>query len=139
MNQRISIQTVEVCDSNKDTFPNETGVFTVPFSPAPLGSTGSIFVKLSCTLDPDGQAEVLYTLKINTPDFEFNMGDGKLAKYIRQAADNVDIFLPLEISNTKPIGSPNTIPSFQITISAKDTSPNSPRADGSVVTIISKN
>jgi hypothetical protein len=123
----IIFQNIEVCDNNRDPFPRSPEIpeaYLVNFAPAPLGSTGNIYIKITCALVPQDPIQVYYRLKLNNgDDYIFGLGNGNEIKYYRQASDGISVFLPVEIQNINPLDSALVA---VMTLFIKDTTPNSP-------------
>ena len=143
MGKKIFIDSIVVCDVNGDAFPMSgevNGAYVVPFSPAPLGSTGIIYLKVTCTLTPDGQAQTQFRLKnLNLTDFEFTMGVGQEIKYIRETSTGAEISLPFEVRNKKPFDGDEPALTLSMRLLARDSEPNSPSETQKTVVIIGTN
>jgi len=137
----VTIESVEVCDSDKNPLQTDAnGFYDVTFSPAPKGTTGILLLKVICTLDPDQQVQGSFRLvNINKADYLFTMGNSNEIKYIRETATGAALFLPFEARNLKPFEGPDKALGLIMKLVARDTEPNSPSDTSDAITIIGKN
>lgn len=141
MSRRVFIDSVEVCDINKDPLPtDENGFFIAHFSPAPLGTTGILNLKVVCRIIPDGQTQVAFRLiNFNQADYAFAMGNNGEIKYIREATSGAEVFLPFEVSNLRPFEGPDRALPLIVRLIGRDSEPNSQASPPFVTTITGKN
>ena len=141
MGKEVTIDFVEVCDSDKNPLPKDAnGFYIVTFSPAPLGTAGTLNLRVICTLDPNEQTQIAFRLvNLNKEDYMFTMGNNNEIQYIRETASDVQVFLPFEVRNMKPFVGPDKALPLPLRLFARDTEPNSPSPTSDIVTIIGKN
>jgi|GEM_PF-1184488 len=141
MGKTLFIDSVEVCDINKDPLPTDAnGFFIATFSPVPLGSSSILNLKVICNIIPDGQTQVAFRLlNFNQADYTFAMGNNNEIKYIREATSGIEVFLPFEVHNLKPFQGPNRALALLLRLIGRDSEPNSPASPPFTVTITGKN
>lgn len=133
MNQRIQSVSAQACDSNGNPLPPSGSVDGASIVVFTNGTTGSLNISVACTMNPDGQAQLLYRLILtNLADYEFVQGDGGEIKYFRQASDNVPVLLKFEL--TLKSASPDPLP-VDLKLAIRDSSPNPPNVGQALVTL----
>jgi len=101
---RIFLSSVEVCDENKVPLPYQNSGYPASFSTTNPGKTAMLNLKVICTVVPDFNIQCTFQFDIGFPDcYRFTMGTYLGVQYTRQVITDVELFLPFQLSNVKPL------------------------------------
>ena len=93
---------IDFCDANRQPLQidENSGGFLARFRPSPRGTTGQLFLRVTCRFRPQTSPQIRYVLDLrNLLHYRFNGGDGGSITFFRNAESGRAIFLPVEIQN----------------------------------------
>ncbi len=135
MSAKIESVSLLFCDAEMNPLPmdeNSNG-FLARFKPSPLGSTGEIFLKVTCRFKPAKLTELRYMVKlVNRAHYRIIGGDEETITYFRNADSEKAVFLPFNIKNI--VALKKALPA-DMKLFVRDASPSPPNEPQRVIRI----